>query len=144
MEIIDLNIVDGQQSSTQPRSRRKVSDDEKKLIIRHMENGLSGKVVADMLLLNSKTVYDIHRRYKQTGVVSKPRTGGRKQRLNDVQKRVICEWVNDDCVITLEELKRKALTQWPELTTISISTIDRVLKQFHYTFNKSVTDSRTT
>src|SRR6266571_4821855 len=123
MEIIDLNIVDGQQSSTQPRSRRKVSDDEKKLIIRHMENGLSGKVVADMLLLNSKTVYDIHRRYKQTGVVSKPRTGGRKQRLNDVQKRVICECVNDDCVITLEELKRKALTQWPELTTISISTI---------------------
>jgi len=46
------------------------------------------------------------------------------------------EWVGRDCTLTLNAIKNKCLQEWPQIGSIGLSTIDRVLNGFHYTFKR--------
>jgi hypothetical protein len=54
--------------------------------------------------------------------------------LSDLQKEQICDWVDEDCTLTLEQLKRKCLDEYN--ISLSISTVERELKAFHYTIKR--------
>jgi hypothetical protein len=65
---------------------------------------------------------------------SKKKTGKGKPNLSDNQKKTIREWIDDDCQLSIEEIKSKAIKEWPQLKSISWSTIQRALNSFHYSF----------
>lgn len=63
--------------------------------------------------------------YKKTS------SGGRRKSLNEVQKQYICNEVDQNAAITLKCLKEKVLLEFN--IAVSISTIDRALREFHFT-----------
>lgn len=67
----------------------------------------------------------------QTGETTKRTGGHRKQLLTVAQKEIICDWIDLDCTQTLRSLRDKCLLEWPRMQ-ISLSTINRALKEFHY------------
>ncbi len=54
--------------------------------------------------------------------------------MSDWQKEKICDWVDEDCELTLKKLVEKCFNEWQ--IVISPSTVDRTLKQFHYSFKR--------
>ena len=71
----------------------------------------------------------------QTGSTSRKKRGGNKRSLvAREQKDKICEWVDEECTLTLNELKERVSTELGAI--VSKSTIDRCLKKFHYSLKK--------
>jgi transposase len=47
---------------------------------------------------------------------------------------MLCRWVDDECQIQLKNLKQKCLDEWG--IVVSLSTVSRALKEFHYTVKR--------
>jgi hypothetical protein len=103
-----------------PRNN-KISDEIRGLITNSMNNGTT---------VNNK-IYSTYRRTQNT---TKKIAGHRQQKLSDAPKEQICDWVDEDCSLTLQQLKTKCLTQWPNINQISLEPF-RIfiiqLKEFH-------------
>ena len=77
----------------------------------------------------------ILKRYANTGNTQAARKGGdQKLKLSETQKSVITQWVDDDCLLTLNQLRAKVADMYN--IQVSNSCIDRVLRNFHYTIKK--------
>ncbi len=76
----------------------------------------------------------MYRTYKKNGLMEKKTTGRRQPILTEEQKERICDWVDEDCSLTLLQLKNKCFEEMN--ITVSISTIERALKSFHYTIKR--------
>ena len=123
---------------TQKRKNRKIDDNIRQLIIRFLNNGMKPKDVAEMFGQKPNTITKIYSVYKKTGKQTKSLSGHRNQKLNEEQKRQICVWVDQNCKLSLKELQTKCFDEWPELGSISTSTIKKALKAFHFTFIKRI------
>ena len=132
MNEISVNVVQNQK-----KSREKISSELSQLIISNMNGGMSGEEVAKVVRLKPNTVRQVYRRYLLTGIeTNQIRAKPRPTKLSVAQKHTICEWVDQNCTLTLKQLVAKALQEWLELLSISIMTIDRALKSFHYTVKR--------
>jgi hypothetical protein len=108
----------------QRRRNNKISDEIRELIINSMNNGTTA---------NNK-IYSTYRRTQNT---TKKIAGHRQQKISDAQKEQICDWVDEDCSLTLQQLKTKCfLTQWPNINQISLSTVKRAVQNFHYSVKR--------
>ena len=65
-----------------------------------------------------------------------PKGGDHRSKLSPSQKEKIREWVDENAAIRLKDLKNKLETNFENLS-VSISTIDRVLRNFHYTLKNN-------
>ena len=63
-----------------------------------------------------------------------PRGGPRTKKLTDDQILEIQSWIDEDCTITLSEIKGRIL--WDMLIEVSESTVSNYIKSFHYTFKR--------
>ena len=60
--------------------------------------------------------------------------GNRGPKLSPTHKEIICSWVDKNCILTLNQIKQR-ISETFEMD-ISISTIDRCLKNFHFTLKR--------
>jgi transposase len=125
---------------TPPLKRRKsgpkkvIPNEIRNLIIERLNDGQPPKDVSLLYDVKYETVRSIYKTYLKDGRVEKKKTGHRKSLLSDQQKEKICDWVDDDCHLTLEQLKRKCLEEFN--ISLSVSTVERALKEFHYTIKR--------
>ena len=89
------------------------------------------------------TVHMILKRYANTGDTEAARKGGdQKLKLSETQKNVITQWVDDACLLTLNQLRAKVADVYN--IQVSNSCIDGVLRNFHYAIKKvdTIPDAR--
>ena len=111
---------------------KNVTEREQERIASKVDAGWSIKDIATALDLNYPAVYRIVRIYCQTGKTQNGKRGGdRRSKLNDQMKQTILDWVDENCLLTLKELCLKIYERYN--VQISKSTVDRCLKEFHYT-----------
>jgi len=116
------------------RTKQKISDELRKLIIDEMNSGSKPKKVAEIFKVQESAVRKIYKTFQMEGRVTKKKTGKRRSKLSDEQKEKLCDWVDNDCQLTLKQLVAKCFEEWQ--IVLSPSTVDRALKHFHYSFKR--------
>jgi transposase len=134
--IITVNIITIDMDHRQRRRNNKISDEIRGLIINSMNNGTTANNVGHQFNVLPNTVRKIYSTYRRTQNTTKKSAGHRQQKLSDAQKEQICDWVDEDCSLTLQQLKTKCLTQWPNINQISLSTVNRAVQNFHYSVKR--------
>jgi transposase len=86
-----------------------ISNDLRSLVIDGLNRGDKAIEISKTFNIKYESVRSIYRTYKKTGCVKKKPVGHRKPILNDSQKEMICDWIDEDCTLTLEDLKTIAL-----------------------------------
>lgn len=122
-----------------------VSSETRKLICINYDSGKSISELSQIYDVKESTIRSICKRFDSTGSTEPSSKGGdHRSRLSEDQKSRIIQWVDEDATISLLSLKKKVFETYN--LTISISTIDRILKNFHYTLKNStiVPNSRNT
>ncbi|ORD96291.1 hypothetical protein HERIO_1774 [Hepatospora eriocheir] len=88
-----------------------------------------------MLVMPYQTVNSIVKRYNTSGkVLLQSRGGDRRSKLSLDIKEAILAWVDDEPILKLKDLRIKVIETYE--IDVSISTIDRCLRQFHYTLKR--------
>jgi transposase len=131
MNEIPVNTVNNQK-----RKRKTISDELRELIINSMSGGKGCMEASKQFGLKHQTVSDIYRKYVNEGVKTTQPRGHRQRIPSDQQKEVLCDWVDEDVTLTLNQLKQKCLNEWPNIETISLTTINNALKDFHFSFKR--------
>ena len=67
-------------------------------------------------------------------VAADVRGGDLHSKLDSKMKKAVCNWVDNDCLVTLKELKERIQSTYN--LSVSISFIDRCLRPFHYTIKR--------
>ena len=96
-----------------------------------------------MFEVKESTIRSIVKKYDLIGNIAASNKGGDyKSVLTDLQKEQIIKWVDENAAIKLSKLKEKVFEEYN--LNVSISTIDRALRNFHYTLKDStiIPDSR--
>lgn len=116
-----------------------LSNDVRKIIIKHMEAGKSVQEVADILLISLNAVRTIWSKYQETGSYEpRPQNSGRKPKITDEQMQVVFDKVKEQPDITLEELIEEL-----DLP-IKKSALSLRLIRAGYTFKKNASSRSTT
>lgn len=121
---------------SEKRGKKTISNEIREIIINKLNSGLSIKTVAEMYGQKPNTITKLYKKYEKTGMTKKQNCGHRNKILSDIHIENICDWLQIDCTLTLKQLQTKILTNFPEITKISLTTIDRALKEFHFSFKR--------
>ncbi|TBT98125.1 hypothetical protein CWI36_2528p0010, partial [Hamiltosporidium magnivora] len=109
-------------------------NDRERIIEKTLE-GYSMSAIASIYRINYQTVNSIVRRYLKTGLVFvEKRCGDRRSKLTLEIKKSLQTYVDLECTKTQYEL-----AEWVRCTFnvgVSTSTIDRTLREFHYTLKR--------
>lgn len=131
---MEMNVSDGNQINVRRKSK-KIGNNIRKLIITKYEENETCNSIATALHLKYQTVYSIIRLYKNSGrVLSLHTHNGRGKKLTEACLNSLFMLMRDDCSITLNEIKTKLFKM--NNITVSVSTINRALKHFHYSFKR--------
>lgn len=117
------------------RQNTKISNEVRTLIIRAMNDGSSAVQIGRHFNVLPDTVRKIYRAYKITNEVNKRSVGHRPKKFTQEEQEEICNLIDEDCTMTLKQIKTKLLEQNPQLE-VSLSTIDRAIKEFHYSVKR--------
>ncbi|KAG0432496.1 hypothetical protein DMUE_5493, partial [Dictyocoela muelleri] len=131
----EITITEGYKKNKFPGKRLQVSDDDRERIVTRTLEGRSVKEISDMYKLGYKTVYGIVQRYLKHGLVMPlRRSGDIRSLLSSEKKEKLLARVDQECTLTLSQL-----SDWVYETfqiKVSKNTVERVLKQFHYTLKR--------
>ncbi len=122
----------------QKRYKQTISNDLRQLIINKMNRGFTPQDLSIIYDVKANTISHMYSNYKKTGFTEKQKTGHRRSLLNNEQKEQICDWIDDNCSLTLKQLRVKCLATYPTIEDISEKTIERALKDFHYSFKRTI------
>lgn len=115
-----------------------ISDEKRSIIIRSVvEHAQTPKAVADVTGVKPDTIRKIVRDYLKDGKrKALPRGGSRprKKALDEGDVAFIKEMIDENCAITLEDMRARLFTARNK--TVSTSTIGRAIDGFHYTFKR--------
>jgi Transposase and inactivated derivatives len=117
------------------RRKNKISNEVRSLVIRDMNNGNSAIQVGQQFRILPNTVRKIYATYKRTNELEKRAVGHRPRKLTFGQADEVCNWIDEDCTLTLRQIKNKLLENYPQLQ-VSSSTIYRAIKEFHYSVKR--------
>lgn len=132
----DENSNNDEVTIQRPRKKR-LTDDERQKIISKFTRGLSKKVIATEMLIPVSTVGSVINLFVKEGrFIAKKRGGDRRTKLSEEQKNVVREIVDNDPTITLKSIVEKLRTE--NNICVDDNTVDRCLKQFHYTLKNLV------
>jgi transposase len=83
-----------------------------------------------------QTVSSIVKKYEESGEKQKGRRGGnRKAILDDSQKDIICDWVDEECTVSMASLAIRASAEFG--LPVTRKPAERCLKEFHYTVKRT-------
>ncbi|KAF7687784.1 hypothetical protein CDIK_3019 [Cucumispora dikerogammari] len=125
--------IEGAQVTTEVIIKRcAVSNEDRKRIVDKTLEGHSNRSIANMFGLKYQTVNSIVRKYLRTGDILVVKRGGdRRSKITEEIKMQILQYVDDQCTRTLQEIATWVFEKFQK--QVSISTIDRILRGFHYT-----------
>ena len=85
--------------------RNAITNEIRKIIINHMEEGKSVLEIARFLRISPSAVYNIWNKYQETGDYTPlPQNSGRKPKITDEQMQRVFDKIKEQADITLEEL----------------------------------------
>lgn len=117
------------------QEKRKITDQERQLIIRKFEDNKGPKQISQELEIKCKTVTSIINVYKNTGRIDKLKSRrGPIKRLNNEYTNFIKEKIDNDCSITLKTLKENLFTE--KNIVVSLTTINNAITDFNYSFKR--------
>lgn len=118
------------------KTRRKISDEVRKLIIKQSnEFQMKNSDISKLFNLPRTTVATIISAYNIKGQTSRLYSGGdHSSKLNANVKAKIRQWVDENATITLKNLKAKVFENFS--LNVSTTTIYRTIKNFHYSLKK--------
>jgi transposase len=91
---------------------------------------------ARVFKLPRQTVSSIVKNYEETGRKQAAHQGGNRRSILDAPKKeIICDWVDEDCTVSLASLAIRASVEFG--LPISRKTVERCLKEFHYTVKRT-------
>ncbi|KAG0441934.1 hypothetical protein DMUE_0679 [Dictyocoela muelleri] len=118
-------------------SKASISQEMRDRIIDLSLNGKPSAEISRTLSLKYKTVWRIIDKFNKTGEsFIKTRGGNKRSKLTELQKNEIIAWVDQDCLLRISDLKSRVYEKFG--INISLSTIQRVLNDFHYTLKTTV------
>lgn len=117
------------------RQNNKISNEVRALIIRGMNDGSSPTLIGRQFNVLPNTVRKIYKTYKVTNEMKKRSVGHRPKKLTLEEQERICNLIDEDCTLTLRQIKTRMLEQNPQ-REVSLSTIDRAIKAFHYSVKR--------
>lgn len=113
-----------------------ISNEDRHRIVAKTLEALPPITISSMLGINYKTVYHITKKYLQTGIIIPQTKGGdRSSKLSLELKEQIIAKVDEECTITLRQLVEWVCSNFNN--NVSMGTIDRNLKAFHYTLKQA-------
>ncbi|KAF7685601.1 hypothetical protein CDIK_3650 [Cucumispora dikerogammari] len=112
--------------------RRKISTDDRQKIITKFNSSETQMQISKELSINYQTVIKIVKTHIETNEIKSRKHGGdRLSKLSEDEKTTICTWINKNCTLSLKQIKEKVQDKINK--TVSVSTIDRCIREFHYT-----------
>lgn len=136
---ISDDVIDSYTSIQKQRrpQRKTISLEMRKQMFNFFVKGRSDSWIAGEMLLPRSTVWSILSKFRKERILNpKERGGNRSPLFSPEQKKEIIAWIDANSMITLKQLKEKVKDEFK--ITASISTIDRVIGQFHYTLKALV------
>ena len=112
---------------------KRLSNEIRKLIVKHRESGKTLEEISEMLLVSKNAVHSIWNKYLEVGSYEpRPRNSGRKPKVTEEQMQEVFEKVKMQPDITLEELIEEL-----KLPIKKSSLLTRLIKA-GYTFKKTL------
>jgi transposase len=116
-------------------TRKKTSDEDRSRIIEAYSNQQKTATIAQILGINRSTVNGVIKIYqKENRITGKKRGGVQTKKLTEGHQDQIRRWVDEDCSLTLRQLKTRCLDQLQ--VSVSETTINRCLYAFHYSVKR--------
>ena len=96
----------------------------------------TARTIADELNVKVKIVLKIVRQFRTSGQINAKRRGGANNatKLSAEMKSYLVQTVEEDCTVTLAEMKEKCMDRFN--VSVSASTISRCLAGFYFTFKR--------
>ena len=117
------------------RLKSQLSDEMRQKIIDKYSSRRNCKMISDDLNIKYQTVMSIIKLFMKTGRICALKTRSPKiKKLNAESTSFIMEKINEDVSITIKSLKTKLSVD--KNVTVSASTIEREIKNFHYSFKR--------
>ena len=127
-------------SNEVPKSSRKIkliSEETRQRIVDLSLQGRPAAEISRMLSVNYKSVWRILKRFNSTGEVEVKKWGGDlRSKLTADQKNKILLWVDQDCLMRISDFITNVYEHFS--IRVSNSTIQCILKDFHYTIKSVV------
>ena len=122
--------------TTIPSSKRQVvSNDDRERIVAKTLEGHSVPAISSMYQINYQNVNSIIKQYLKTGLIFDGKRGeDRRLKLTLEVKENLLAYVDLECIKTLHKM-----AEWIKSTfniEVLTSTVDRVLREFHYTLKR--------
>jgi len=116
--------------------RHSISMETKKTIINMLETGtLSRKQASINFRLPYSTISNIYKKYSTNCELTvKKRGGSRGNKLSNDQIAVLRSWLDENCALTLAQLKAKVMSELG--INICITTINNYISSFNYSFKR--------
>jgi transposase len=114
-----------------------VSNDSRTIILRAIQQGKSISEVATLTDISPSTIRSIRSIYEKTGRSTRGKQGGSRvgSKISLDQKAAICNWLDEDCSLTGQQLKQRLYTTFG--VQASVSTILKVPKEYQYSFKQT-------
>jgi transposase len=113
-------------------ARTPVTTEIRKRIVGLALEGNGCTTISRILSLSRTTVSSIVSKFYSTGEAeAKTRGGDRRGKLTIDQENILCSWVDQNCLLTLKDIKKRLVDEFGSI--VSVSTVDRCSKSFHYT-----------
>ena len=119
-----------------PRKYAQISFETRERLIEAITRGQSMKTTCNILQIPLRSGQRIHANYVAHGelIPNRPRGGQKTRKLTDAQIEEIRSWIDEDCQITINEMKIRILAAFG--VRVSDGTICNYIKSFQYTFKK--------
>ena len=115
---------------------KETSDATRKHIIEAYLRGSDKKKISDVLGVKETTIHEIIRVYTRENRIEKKLRGGvRNQKISEIQRVKIQEWIDDNCSITLANIKERLFEEFN--ITVSVQTVSKCIADFNYSFKRT-------
>ncbi|XP_012557766.1 uncharacterized protein LOC105845029 [Hydra vulgaris] len=112
-----------------------INNENRSRIIESCLNGNSPSEIANILGFKRTKIYSIIKKYKNGLPIERQLKGGsRNKKLTEESKVLIKNWIDDDCGVTIMEIKQRLFEQ--KSISVSQSTIARCIDSFNYTLKR--------
>ncbi|KAI5152181.1 hypothetical protein ENBRE01_2632 [Enteropsectra breve] len=112
-----------------------ISNENRHRIIEAYLNGHTVSEIAEIFGFNRTSVKAVRSKHKNNESIERGlKRGPRRKALNELQKNTIISWIDDDCGLTLAQLKRRCENEFN--IHVSKSIINRCIGSFKYSLKR--------
>ncbi|KAG0426065.1 hypothetical protein DMUE_5992, partial [Dictyocoela muelleri] len=112
-----------------------INNEDRNRIVQAYINGNSASDLSSIFGFKRTTIYSIIKKYKNHEPIEKKQRGGqRRKSLSEQDKGAIRGWIDENCALTLKEIKSKI--ELERGVVVSQSTINRCISGFNYSMKR--------